>query len=31
MDPISAIFVMTVLGGLFVKGVDVATDGLLLG
>jgi hypothetical protein len=27
MDPISAIFVMTVLGGLFVKGVDVATDG----
>jgi hypothetical protein len=28
MDPISAIFVMTVLGGLFVKGVDVATDGL---
>lgn len=29
MDPLSAIFVMTVLGGLFVKGVDVATDGLL--
>lgn len=29
MDPISAIFVMTILGGLFVKGVDVATDGLL--
>jgi hypothetical protein len=28
MDPISAIFVMTILGGLFVKGVDVATDGL---